>query len=127
MPPLTQLYAATGRQVPRNDEAVIQASIPNLYASRARQIQAENLALARREQELSERQGAEQAQQMGRATTIQSLALIPPTLTSIEAIKPARWQAWESSWASGARHQARRKPQASAGRRLGRLRAPQVR
>ena len=88
MPPLTQLYAATGRQVPRNDEAVIQASIPNLYASRARQIQAENLALARREQELSERQGAEQAQQMGRATTIQSLALIPPTLTSIEAIKP---------------------------------------
>ena len=88
MPPLTQLYAATGRQTPRDDEAVIQASIPSLYAFRERQIQAENLALARREQELAEEQAAENARQVGRATTIQSLSLIPPTLTSIEAIKP---------------------------------------
>lgn len=88
MPPLTQLYAATGRQTPRDDEAVIQASIPSLYAFRERQIQAENLALARREQELAEEQAAENARQVGRATTIQSLALIPSTLTSIEAIKP---------------------------------------
>lgn len=92
MPSLSQIGAISGYEPYVDEEALIQAQLPGLYAGRQRQLEEQRLALMGDAQSAEERQAKAQQKATTQATAVQGLTSVGQGAMFLEAAKPGSFR-----------------------------------